>query len=996
MALRSQLDVYKGKNAKTSQTSDWGLPRPVRSKIPLALRHEMGDVLDLLDDRTFNGAPNPQPWTPSLPNDQFQQQPREAWNRRVDGQTPLNHRARPHEQDPLHPQVEHSRADPQPAAPKLGSFDGRVDGVEWHSFLMQFDRIANRCQWALHVRINRMIECLRGKALNFVATLPEWAREDYAELVRRLEARFGRREPPVTVRRKLQDLEQETDETIEEFVEKAQQLAIYGYPDAPMHIIETVAADAFLKGCREKYAALTAMNQNPQTVIMAVELVNAAMHNQNVLLGDRSKSKLRQVLRFEEPEDTPSVRQATIEPEDRYGQLSFEVAALKDGMNEIHHAEGAGDSPREDDGQARISFDHGQLSDLQLLKVEFDKMATENKALRSQLDVYKGKDAKTSQTSDWGFPRPVRAPDSQLWTPSLPHDQFQQQPKEARNRRVDGPASLNHRARPHEQDPLHPRVAHPRADPHPAALKLDLFDGRVDGVEWHSFLMQFDRIANRCQWALHVRIDRMIECLRGKALNFVATLPEWAREDYAELVRRQVLRFEEPEDTPSVRQATIEPEDRYGQLSFEVAALKDGMNEIRKQLAGSPAIKEKLSIPWPLQVKVIDTYASFKLLEVGFCGRNPTWDDTGRPPTEKANDQPARDVRFRGGMSTRLDLPMRRAPLSGVPQVSVMENTEGGMSTRLDLSKVSLETEACNESFRNPVVEDAEGGMSTRLDLSKVSLETEACNESFRNPVVGDAEGRMSTRLDLSKVSLETEACNESFRNPVVGDAEGRMSTRLDLSKVSLETEACNESFRNPVVGDAEGRMSTRLDLSKVSLETEACRESFSVLEDTIREVEIGTSDPSKQLNLLVPVKVNGVLTKTVLDTASQVIVFLKGAAKEGGMRSHRYKDLKLCLGGKEYRWDFYGAPISDDLLLGLDFMEAHSTVIDLADKVIILENKRIPFASTHGLRVARRTILQPRTVTPVQDLLMLLESAHHLARDRLRSAHASRRRHTT
>jgi hypothetical protein len=102
---------------------------------------------------------------------------------------------------------------------------------------------------------------------------------------------------------------------------------------------------------------------------------------------------------------------------------------------------------------------------------------------------------------------------------------------------------------------------------------------------------------------------------------------------------------------------------------------------------------------------------------------------------------------------------------------------------------------------------------------------------------------------------------------------------------------------------NTEGGMSTRLDLSKVSLETEACSESFSVLEDTIREVEIGASDPSKQLNLLVSVKVNGVLTKAVLDTASQVTVmsedmfekiadpapikaetvFLKGAAKEGG-----------------------------------------------------------------------------------------------------------------
>ncbi|VDI11718.1 Hypothetical predicted protein [Mytilus galloprovincialis] len=62
-----------------------------------------------------------------------------------------------------------------------------------------------------------------------------------------MEERFGRKEPPHIVRRLLQDLKQDQEESLEEFAERAQELATDGYPDTPDNFVQTLATDAFLK-----------------------------------------------------------------------------------------------------------------------------------------------------------------------------------------------------------------------------------------------------------------------------------------------------------------------------------------------------------------------------------------------------------------------------------------------------------------------------------------------------------------------------------------------------------------------------------------------------------------------------------------------------------------------------------------------------------------------------------------------------------------------------
>ncbi|CAC5378212.1 unnamed protein product [Mytilus coruscus] len=84
--------------------------------------------------------------------------------------------------------------------------------------------------------------------------------------------RFGNKDLPYTIRRQLQEVRQNIDETIEEFAERVQEMATDGYgPNTPENVVETISVDAFLKGCSDKKATLFAMEKNPITLDTALQ-----------------------------------------------------------------------------------------------------------------------------------------------------------------------------------------------------------------------------------------------------------------------------------------------------------------------------------------------------------------------------------------------------------------------------------------------------------------------------------------------------------------------------------------------------------------------------------------------------------------------------------------------------------------------------------------------------------------------------------------------------
>lgn len=173
-----------------------------------------------------------------------------------------------------------------PAPPKMATYDSKRD---WRPFELQFERTASRYGWSDEDKLDKLVESLREKALKFYSDQPRVIQEDYIATRNKLRRRYGRTEEPITVRRQLQELKQKEDEPLEEFADRAHELAADGYPGTTEEMVETLATDAFLKGCHEKR-----MDKQPASLDRALQIVKNAVSNQRVLLGE-TKPTVRQV-----------------------------------------------------------------------------------------------------------------------------------------------------------------------------------------------------------------------------------------------------------------------------------------------------------------------------------------------------------------------------------------------------------------------------------------------------------------------------------------------------------------------------------------------------------------------------------------------------------------------------------------------------------------------------------------------------------------------------
>ena len=144
----------------------------------------------------------------------------------------------------------------------------------WHSYLVQFNTIMkmNDCD-DNEVKVCKLFEALRGKALDYFESLPEELRLEFESLCSMFEGRFGRQEAPATMRSKLKCITQGVEETLAEFGERALKVTSEGYVGMNGQWVQALAVDAFLMGCLDKRSALSSMDKEPQTIDEAVKLM---------------------------------------------------------------------------------------------------------------------------------------------------------------------------------------------------------------------------------------------------------------------------------------------------------------------------------------------------------------------------------------------------------------------------------------------------------------------------------------------------------------------------------------------------------------------------------------------------------------------------------------------------------------------------------------------------------------------------------------------------
>ena len=161
---------------------------------------------------------------------------------------------------------------------------------------------------------------------------------------------------------------------------------------------------------------------------------------------------------------------------------------------------------------------------------------------------------------------------------------------------------------------------------------------------------------------------------------------------------------------------------------------------------------------------------------------------------------------------------------------------------------------------------------------------------------------------------------------------------------------------------------------------------------ESIREITL-YANSAKGQSLVVDVVINGTKVPAVLDTAAQVTVLsekmatnfsvnpestefvkLKGANIGGQFRARLARNVCITMGQVTYFWDVYIAPISDGMLIGLDFLTACGAVINLENKSVIIAGESIeatlvPNQSSQQCQINRVIVreniqIPPRSVT--------------------------------
>ena len=191
-----------------------------------------------------------------------------------------------------------------------------------------------------------------------------------------------------------------------------------------------------------------------------------------------------------------------------------------------------------------------------------------------------------------------------------------------------------------------------------------------------------------------------------------------------------------------------------------------------------------------------------------------------------------------------------------------------------------------------------------------------------------------------------------------VGKGElGVSGSVLDIVPESTDKSA-NFDSKNPV-GQSETEMDREHDFKTIYEHGKKQNVKKKSEKVNIREIQMSRNEG---WSLVVPIKVNNVECQAVIDTAAQVTVIsdrifkkmkcqpqvqedviLKDATALNNIPAQLVKSVNFILGDHIYNWNSYVAPLSDEVILGIDFLKENQGIVNLVDNQLTLNNKVIP-----------------------------------------------------
>jgi len=160
-------------------------------------------------------------------------------------------------------------------------FDGTI---KWRAYYLQFKAIVGSKTNSEKRRI--LLQALKGKPLEYVASLSRKEKRSWPHLKEKLAKRFDRVLPPSSARQVCSVLKQAPEESIMDFGARVTEGVEQGYGQLVEDVVkEELMAEFFLKGCSDKVNACKALERQPNTLKKALEYMERYAYTSSFIYG---------------------------------------------------------------------------------------------------------------------------------------------------------------------------------------------------------------------------------------------------------------------------------------------------------------------------------------------------------------------------------------------------------------------------------------------------------------------------------------------------------------------------------------------------------------------------------------------------------------------------------------------------------------------------------------------------------------------------------------
>ena len=506
------------------------------------------------------------------------------------------------------------------------------------------------------------------------------------------------------------------------------------------------------------------------------------------------------------------------------------------------------------------------------------------------------------------------------------------------------------------------RHHHRRRKKSPQSPKLTVYTG---DKSWRTFLFQFERYAHRYRWSDRKKAQRLVDCLGGQVLEYVRQLK--IEGDFKVLKAKLTRRFGVKDAPITVRRT----------LQF----LKQGDSETLEEFSqriqfnvmdGFPGAKEEtieqLSVEHFLK-GCIDKRAASVAMD-----KNPKYLHRAVKAVKdavnnrkaiygKSTTQSLRKVTFADTEGHHTDEGYSyEQGMYEVKSANVASSPAASKSTEQNSSPHALVKDMKEMKER---MEGLESMMKTMMKRFQSRSATPSPQRSPQRP-------ESSICYSCKKKGHFQKDCPVSHKSEPVAR----------VVSVGRDPISCHRDQSLPQQGDGYGYTSTQTisteDNQLITIPSE--NEYENSHSDYQEEPSVLTSKGGDNqdeivvrhcqgLSLVVPVKINGVDTTAVIDSAAQVTIInkqlleelpdtptvtgqvkLRGIGKQNAtLPAFKITGINIKFGQKEYPWDIYVAEMADSLLLGLDFLVAKQCKVDFMNNTVDLPGETIVAALRQG-----------------------------------------------